>query len=89
MNWTHLLQKYRQIWNNRTLETMDQSEELTLKEAIMRELKDENTHPRVRKTVEEKFFLATNRITESSLTDIEKLKLIELHIEQANDIRGV
>jgi hypothetical protein len=68
---------------------MDQSEELTLKEAIMRELKDENTHPRVRKTVEEKFFLATNRITESSLTDIEKLKLIELHIEQANDIRGV
>lgn len=80
INFTSLLSEYRKLWNNRQLAANLNAEE-TLKEAILRELKDQNTHPRVRKPVYEKYFTATKRIIESSLKDEDKLKLLQLHKE--------
>ncbi len=85
-NFDHLLNEYRKLWNNRKL-TGDDEAELLLKEAIARELKDENSHPRVRKPLYEKFFLAVKRITSSSLDDVDKNALIELHIEQLESMK--
>lgn len=76
----HLLNEYRKLWNNRVLAVRDSSEE-TLVDAIKRELLDENSHPRIRKNKHEKFFLAVKRISQSKLTDMDKINLINLHIE--------
>ncbi|KON87559.1 hypothetical protein AF332_12445 [Sporosarcina globispora] len=76
-----LLNEYRKLWNNRKLEE-DNNAEPILKEAISRELKDENSHPRVRKTIYEKFFLAVKRITHSDLDESSKNALIEMHINE-------
>ncbi|WP_229592533.1 hypothetical protein [Rossellomorea vietnamensis] len=61
----------------------DISPEQVLKEAIKRELEDANSHPRVRKSIEVKYYLATKRITESDLSNDDKVRLIHLHIEMA------
>ncbi|KAB2338161.1 hypothetical protein F7731_00895 [Cytobacillus depressus] len=77
-----LLNEYRKLWKNRPLFVEEGSEsEAILKEAIMREMKDENAHPRVRKNPMDKFYLATKRIMESELADESKLALMRLHIE--------
>ncbi|WGG43858.1 hypothetical protein [Rossellomorea sp. DA94] len=78
-----LLISYRQIWKNRMLANNDVSPEQVLKEAIKRELQDANSHPRVRKSIEVKYYLATKRITESDLSNDDKVRLIHLHIEMA------
>ncbi|MCC5800533.1 hypothetical protein H7H33_01815 [Rossellomorea vietnamensis] len=78
-----LLISYRQIWKNRMLANNDISPEQVLKEAIKRELEDANSHPRVRKSIEVKYYLATKRITESDLSNDDKVRLIHLHIEMA------
>ncbi|MCA0147946.1 MULTISPECIES: hypothetical protein [Rossellomorea] len=78
-----LLISYRQIWKNRMLANNDVSPEQVLKEAIKRELEDANSHPRVRKSIEVKYYLATKRITESDLSNDDKVRLIHLHIEMA------
>lgn len=75
-----LLEEYRKLWKNRSL-IGEQSAEMILKEAIIRELKDENAHPRVRKTPLEKYYLATKRIVESELPDQSKIALTKLHLE--------
>jgi hypothetical protein len=80
LNFTHLLNEYRKLWNNRKL-AGDEDAEAVLKEAIERELKDENSHPRVRKPLYEKFFLAVKRVTGSNLDAADKNSLIKLHIE--------
>jgi hypothetical protein len=77
MDYAYLLDEYRKVWNNRQLPGLNEEE--TLKEAITRELRDENTHPRVRRPLFEKYYMATARIAESSLTDEDKVKLIRLH----------
>jgi hypothetical protein len=77
-DFAYMLAQYRQLWNNRRLEDAGFPEE-TLKEAIRRELKDENAHPRARKREAEKFFLAVKRITESGIPTEDKLFLIEMH----------
>lgn len=76
-----LLNEYRKLWNNRKLEE-DHNAEMILKEAISRELKDENSHPRVRKTIYEKFYLAVKRITHSELDETAKNALIQMHINE-------
>lgn len=76
-----LLISYRQIWKNRMLTNNAVSPEQILKEAIRRELEDANSHPRVRKSIEIKYYLATKRITESDLSNDDKIRLIQLHIE--------
>lgn len=75
-----ILQQYRLIWNHRTL-NQGLSSEAILKDAITRELKDENSHPRVRRTSYEKFYSAVKRIEQSSISNKIKLQLLGLHIE--------
>lgn len=76
-----LLAAYRSIWNNRLLETGENGCEEILTNAIKRELLDENSHPRVRKTCYEKFYSAIKRVTESPLKPEMKSALITLHVE--------
>ncbi|ALC90220.1 hypothetical protein AM500_10825 [Bacillus sp. FJAT-18017] len=82
MDYQHLLTEYRKLWNNRQLEESNllNSEE-TLKEAIRRELLDENSHPRVRKGKYEKFYTASKRLLASSLKDSDKTSLLEIYVE--------
>ncbi|WNF21369.1 hypothetical protein [Mesobacillus jeotgali] len=87
MDFEKLLDEYRTIWNNRKLQS-DQVPEEILKEAISRDLKDENSHPRARKTLMVKYYLATKRIIESSLPTESKIMLIQLHMEIAESIQA-
>jgi hypothetical protein len=87
MDYERLLDEYRTIWNNRRLQT-DQVPEDILKEAIRRDLQDENSHPRARRPLMEKYYLATKRILEASLGIEGKLGLIELHLELAEEIKS-
>ena len=82
-----LLKEYRDLWNNRRLEA-EESPEFILKEAIARDLRDENSHPRARRTLMEKYFLATKRIVESALSYESKILLIQMHIMQAEEIKN-
>ena len=87
MDYSYILGVYRKLWNNRTLDSMQSLEE-TLKVAIVKELKDENSQPRVRKSLHEKFFLATKRIIESSLINEDKITLLRIYAEYANSINN-
>lgn len=78
-NFDELLAEYRKIWNNRLLTTSDRNSEDTLKEAVSRELLDENSHPRIRKNKSEKYYSAINRITQSTISNEAKVALILLH----------
>ncbi|MGM0827962.1 MAG: hypothetical protein ACQEU4_07075 [Bacillota bacterium] len=83
-----LLEAYRQIWKNRLLISEGNSSETILKETIKRELLDGNSHPRVRKSNEEKYLSATKRIIESDLTSEEKVSLIKVHLEIVSQLDG-
>lgn len=85
VDYVSLLNAYRSIWKNRRLSAETGHEEKVLKEAIFRELKDKNSHPRVRRLPAEKYVLATKRIIESSMTDEEKVLLIKLHLDTMGD----
>ncbi|QED48282.1 hypothetical protein [Cytobacillus dafuensis] len=85
INYEYLIKEYRSLWKNRLLSS-DLDAKNSLIDAIRRELKDENAHPRVRKTSIEKYYLATKRIMESNLSEGCKISLIQLHIEQMKDI---
>ncbi|WP_419956443.1 hypothetical protein ACN6MT_14820 [Neobacillus niacini] len=78
-NYDELLAEYRKIWNNRLLTASDRSSEDTLKEAVYRELLDENSHPRIRKNKFEKYYSAIKRITQSTISNEAKVALILLH----------
>lgn len=83
-----LLEAYRQIWKNRLLISEGTSSEEILKETIKRELLDGNSHPRVRKSKEEKYLSATKRIIESDLTSEVKVSLIKVHLEMVSQLNG-
>jgi hypothetical protein len=76
-----LLQDYRSIWNNRLLINENISSEEILLEAIKREIYDENSHPRIRRSHFEKFYFATQRLITANISDESKNKLIQLHIK--------
>ncbi|NQD65925.1 hypothetical protein HP456_08310 [Bacillus haikouensis] len=76
-----LLENYRSIWKNRLLPAGNKAPEVILKEAIMRELLDENSHPRVRKPLNAKYVSSAKRILESDLSPDSKIELLRLHIE--------
>ncbi|MEH7075394.1 hypothetical protein [Neobacillus drentensis] len=88
LSFDDLIEGYRQIWNNRLLETMDKNSEETLLEAIKRELLDENSHPRIRKNKFEKYFSAIKRVSESTISPDAKLLLIKIHNEVMEELRG-
>lgn len=82
-----LLEAYKSLWSNRALSTED-NPALTLKTAVQKELKDEMTHPRLRKTPQKKFSLSVKRIAASSLDDRQKIKLIEYHLHILEELEN-
>ncbi|WP_191561340.1 hypothetical protein [Bacillus idriensis] len=82
----HLLEVYRTLWSNRKL-AGSESDLQTLQSAIKVELMDEMTHPRLRKNIDQKFFLAAKRITESTISSEDKTELIALHIKMYEEIK--
>jgi hypothetical protein len=79
INYDELLAEYRMIWNNRMLAASDRSSNETLIEAVKRELLDENSHPRIRKSKFEKYYSAISRITQSTISNEAKVSLIHVH----------
>ncbi|WP_226666661.1 hypothetical protein [Metabacillus litoralis] len=87
MDYRDLLEAYRMLWTNRTL-PVKKDEYTTLISSIEKEMKDEMTHPRLRKTSTEKFHSSVTRIISSSLNNKQKVQLIELHISVIERIRN-
>ncbi len=73
-----LLAAYKRLWKNRTVSNGSNEKE-TLLELVKQELKDEMTHPRLRKNHYEKFHQSIKRIILSSLHEKEKLMLINVY----------
>ncbi|MBT2582121.1 hypothetical protein [Planococcus sp. ISL-109] len=73
-----MIDAYKRLWPDRqAVQQITTDEEL---ETSMRiELNDELTHPRVRKSVDEKLQLAYQRIEESDLSEDEKTLLVQLY----------
>ncbi|MCM3453244.1 hypothetical protein M3685_04760 [Heyndrickxia oleronia] len=88
MNDEKLLELYLSIWNNRKSTNCHQKSEELLKAAVLSELLDEQTHPRLRVSKETKFFFAVQRISNSSLDLSEKMGLINYFIKQMEGLRG-
>ncbi len=87
MKYDYLLNQYKSLWQNRQLITDENTPEQVLKMTIQRELLDENAHPRVRKSLYEKFYQAIKRINESSLVPEDKEELISIHISLMEQLR--
>ena len=81
-----LLVEYRRIWNNRLLETEGIGSEETLVVAIKRELLDENSHPRIRKSKFEKYYSAIKRVMDSTISLEAKLWLIKIHNDAMEEL---
>lgn len=79
MQFDALLDEYRRIWNNRLLNTNGRTSEETLLEAVKREILDENSHPRTRKSKFEKYYFAITRILNSGISAEAKVSLIQVH----------
>ncbi|WP_456274363.1 hypothetical protein [Bacillus sp. AK031] len=88
MKSTEMLKAYKSIWNHRSLNQERTEPGDVLKEAILRELLDENSHPRIRKNKEIKYYFAVKRILESTLSAEAKLQLIQLHTSLLQDLRN-
>lgn len=86
-NAEHLLSQYRLIWNNRRLESSGDNPQEVLQEAIKRELLDENSHPRIRRPLYEKFYSAIKRINDSTLSAEVKVELTAIHFQIAEEIK--
>ncbi|MEH7332230.1 hypothetical protein V7161_06305 [Neobacillus drentensis] len=86
INFDAILEQYRSIWNNRLLAPGEKNSEEILLEAIKRELMDENSHPRIRKSKYEKYYLATKRVVDSTIADEVKIQLIWLHNEMMEEL---
>jgi hypothetical protein len=81
-----LLEAYRSLWSNRSLPATAEEARAVLIEAIQRDLKDEMTHPRLRKSPYEKFALALKRISDSSLSAEAKYLLIRIYVTEAEKL---
>lgn len=73
-----MIDAYKRLWPNRQA-VQRITADAELENSIQVELNDELTHPRLRKSVEEKLQLACRRIEESELSEDEKTALIELY----------
>lgn len=72
------IEAYRKIWPKRMAAASIQTEE-EMERYIAIELRDELTHPRVRKSKEQKFELALERIHSAPLKPEEKNDLIDVY----------
>lgn len=73
-----MIDAYKRLWKERQAVQRITTEE-ELENSMRIELNDELTHPRVRKSVEEKLQLAYQRIEESELSEDEKASLAQLY----------
>lgn len=73
-----MIEAYKRLWPNRQA-VQRITTDAELENSVQIELNDELTHPRLRKSVEEKLQLAFRRIEESELSEDEKTALIELY----------
>ncbi len=81
-----LLEAYRSLWSNRSLPATGNEAEEVLIDAIRRDLFDEMTHPRLRKSPYEKFSLAIKRIASSSLDAKQQYELVRLYVQQLENL---
>ncbi|MBW7649523.1 hypothetical protein [Anoxybacillus sp. ST4] len=81
-----LLDAYRSLWSNRSLPATENEAEDVLLDAIRRDLLDEMTHPRLRKSPYEKFSLAIKRIATSSLDVKQQYELVRLYVQQLENL---
>ncbi|MGG3998218.1 hypothetical protein [Anoxybacillus kestanbolensis] len=81
-----LLEAYRSLWSNRSLPATGNNAETVLYDAIRRDLLDEMTHPRLRKSPYEKFSLALKRIASSSLDAKQQYELVRLYVQQLENL---
>ncbi|TWT07767.1 hypothetical protein FQV26_08120 [Planococcus sp. CPCC 101016] len=73
-----MIGSYRKLWPQRTAAEQITTQE-ELEKYMLIELNDELTHPRVRKTRQQKLELALARIEQSDLTESEKEELAVLY----------
>ncbi|HSP22424.1 MAG TPA: hypothetical protein VLQ20_08840 [Planococcus sp. (in: firmicutes)] len=73
-----MIEAYRKLWPSRSGTSSIQSIK-ELEQKIQIELNDELTHPRVRKSRQEKLDLALQRIADSDLAIEEKADLAQLY----------
>ena len=81
-----MIGSYRKLWPQRaSAENINTQEEL--EKYMMIELNDELTHPRVRKSKQQKLELALERIEQSDLSESEKTGLAALYRKLAVEKR--
>ena len=73
-----MIESYKKLWSNRASVEQIRTEK-ELERQILMELNDELTHPRVRKSKEEKLSIALTRIEQSDLTEQQKKDLASLY----------
>ncbi|MDJ0332512.1 hypothetical protein [Planococcus sp. S3-L1] len=78
-----MIESYRKLWPQRVAVQQITTQQ-ELEKYVLIELNDELTHPRVRKTKQQKLALASERIEQSDLSDSEKSELIILYNKLAN-----
>ncbi|AQU79434.1 hypothetical protein [Planococcus faecalis] len=78
-----MIESYRKLWPQRVAVQQITTQQ-ELEKYVLIELNDELTHPRVRKTKQQKLALASERIEQSDLSDSEKSELITLYNKLAN-----
>ncbi|WP_235867318.1 hypothetical protein [Priestia abyssalis] len=78
--YVHLLNAYRRLWTNRSLQlNNDKNEQDLLYETIKKDLLDEMTHPRVRQPANVKLQWAVKRIEDADLEQELKDGLLSLY----------
>lgn len=78
-----MIELYQKLWPQRAATAQIRTQE-ELEKYMLIELNDELTHPRVRKSKQQKLELALLRISESDLSDSEKTSLAALYKKLAS-----
>lgn len=81
-----ILLNYINLWNRRIHPSEEEDAGALLDQYLNRELSDELSHPRVRKTKYEKFFLGIKRVMASDLPDGEKAELVQAYLQQMEEV---
>ncbi|WP_227395346.1 hypothetical protein [Jeotgalibacillus aurantiacus] len=71
MNQDEMLTLYGSLWQNREWRSLEE-----MIDSIQQEWLDQNTHPRLRKTPDEKFIISIERVTGSTLPKDDQRKLV-------------
>lgn len=77
-----MIDAYKKLWQHRAA-VQSISSETEMKQQVVIELNDELTHPRVRKSKQQKLALALDRIEQANITDEEKEALTSFYKKAA------